>query len=260
MKKNLLSIIVLCLVLLTSGCTNKDTSSDTLDKILKRGKIIVGVKYDTKPFGYINAKHELAGYDVDLAKYIAKSILGKENDIEFKQVTSSNRIFALNSGKVDIIIATMTITDQRKTVVDFSLPYYMAGQAILVPKNSKINSISDLNGKKVIIILGSTAENNLKIIAPNSDILGFKTYTEGYKALKNGRADAMFSDDAILLGFVADDPSIKLLPQRYTNEPYSIAFRKGAESTRLINKINFILEYMKKSGELQKLGNKWTKY
>lgn len=259
MKKNLLVAITLFIVVFISGCTKKEDNISTLDKILQRGKIVVGVKYDTKPFGYLNEKQELVGYDVDLAKYIAKSILGNENKVEFKQVTSSNRILALNSGEIDMIIATMTITKPREEVINFSTPYYIAGQTVLVPKNSKITSMRDLNGKKVIIIFGSTSEKNLRLIAPNANIIGFKTYTSGYSALKQGRADAMTSDDTILMGFADADTSLKLLPQRYTKEPYAIGFKKDISSVSLNKKVNLILGNMERSGELTKLKNKWIK-
>ncbi len=98
MKNKLILILSLFLVFFVTGCNKKEQNVDTLSKILQRGKLIVGVKYDAKPFGYMNEKQQLVGYDIDLAKYIAKSILGDENRVEFKQVTTSSRILALNSG------------------------------------------------------------------------------------------------------------------------------------------------------------------
>lgn len=259
MKKRLLGIL-LCLVLFVTGCTQKGKDQDALDKIMQRGKIIVGVKYDTKPFGYINDKQQLVGYDIDLAKYIANSILGDENAVEFKQVTSSNRILALNSGEVDMVIATMTITPQRSQIINFSKPYFVAGQAVLVPQNSNIKSMSDLNGKKVIIIFGSTAEARLRLIAPESNIIGFKTYTSGYSALKQGRADAMTTDDTILMGFAEADKSMKLLPQRYTQEPYAVGFKKEPNSARLEQKVNEIIDNMTANGDLVAIREKWIKF
>jgi len=260
LQKNLFYILILCLGMTFSGCAKKAQNVDTLDKIIQRGKIIVGVKFDTKPFGYIDENQKLVGYDVDLAKYLAKSILGSEDRVEFKQVTPSNRILALNSGQVDMVIATMTITSQRSEVVDFSAPYYMAGQAILVPQKSDIRSMSDLNGKRVIIIFGTTAEKNLRLIAPEAQIVGYKTYTSGYSALKQNRADAITSDDTILIGFALQDKSLKLLPKRYSKEPYAIAFKKGTESASLRNKVDFIIDDMSKTGKLKQLKAKWIKY
>lgn len=260
MKKRIFSILILLFAVFIAGCDQKEDKTDTMDKILERGKIIVGVKYDTKPFGYMNEKGFVEGFDVDLARYIAKSILGDENKIEFKQVTPSNRILALNSGEVDMIIATMSVTKQRSQVIDFSRPYYVAGQAILLPKNSKITSMSELNGKKVIVIFGSTAEKQLRLIAPDANILGFKTYTSGYSALKQGRADAITSDDTILMGFAMMDNSLKLLPTRYSKELYAVAFKKGLKSKRLEDRVNFIIEDMQKTGKLNQLKAKWIKY
>lgn len=258
--KKITLILILCLCFLFTGCVQKQDNTSALDKIIKRGKIIIGVKYDTKPFGYMDEKQQLVGYDIDLAKIIAKEILGDESKVEFKQVTPSSRILALNSGQVDMIIATMTITPQRLEVVDFSLPYYIAGQAILVPQKSDINSMSDLNGKKVIIIFGTTAEKNLRLNAPEAKISGYKTYTDAYSALKNGRADAITSDDTILLGLAIQDKTLKLLPKRYSREPYAVAFRKGAESATLEEKVNFVIKDLMTSGELAHLKAKWIKY
>lgn len=134
MKNKILGLLILCLVFVT-GCTQKEDSMDTLDKIQQRGKLVVGVKFDTKPFGYLDERGQLVGFDIDLAKYIAKSILGDEDKVEFKQVTPSNRILALNSDKVDMVIATMTITPQRRAIVDFSQPYYVMRADSLWIKN-----------------------------------------------------------------------------------------------------------------------------
>lgn len=260
MKNKILIILTFCFALFFTGCTKQEDNTDTLSAIHKRGKLIVGVKFDTKPFGYFNEKHELVGFDVDLARAIAKSILGSEDKIEFMQVTPSSRILALDTKQVDMIIATMSITPQRERMIDFSAPYYIAGQAILVPKNSKITSISDLNGKNVIIIYGSTAENNLRLIVPDANIMGFRTYTSGYSALKQGIADAMVADDTILMGFAESDDNLKLLSKRYTKEPYAIGFKKGEESAKLEKKVNFILKDMLENGDIARLKSKWVKY
>lgn len=260
MKNKLLIILTLCFALFFSGCTKQEDKNDTLSAIRERGKLIVGVKFDTKPFGYYNEKRELVGFDVDLAKAIAKSIFGRDDRVEFVQVTPSSRILALDTNQVDMVIATMSITPQRETMIDFSRPYYIAGQAILVPKSSKISSISDLNGKKVIVIYGSTAENNIRLIAPDSQIMGFRTYASGYSALKHGIADAMVADDTILMGFAEPDNDLKLLPKRYTKEPYAIGFKKAPESARLEKKVDFILKNMLQDGDIARLKDKWVKY
>ncbi len=255
--KKILNILVICATLLLSACSQKQESTDTLSKIIKRDKLIVGVKFDTKPFGFIGENSQLAGFDVDIAKAIAKSLLGDETKIEFKPVTSANRILTLNSGKVDMIIATMTITPQRQEIIDFSMPYYMTGQAIMVSEKSDITSIQDLKDKKVIIVFGSTAESRLRIMAPEARIMGFKTYTSAFNALKAGKADAITSDETILLGWAMENKDVKLLPQNYSKEYYGVGFRKGEETSSLKNRVNSILSNMTKNGELKKIKRKW---
>src|SRR5574344_1809631 len=239
--------VLLSFVLTCSGCTPKK-EGDTFDKIVKRGYVIVGVKYDAKPFGY-EENGVLKGFDIDMAHSIAKELLGNANAVEFKRVTAANRILAI-----------MSVTSKRKQIVDFSRPYFYSGLSILVPKKSKITTIRDLNGKKAIIVYGSTAERDLMMFAPETIIQGYKTYTSGFEALKEGRADAMTSDDTILLGFAMQNKDFKLLPRRYSKEPYAVAVKKGYESQRLLNKINFAILDMNSTGELRNLKYRWIKY
>lgn len=260
MKKLLSLIFLFAFCTLLSACTVEKQPKTLMEKVLKNDKIVVGVKFDAKPFGFKDENGELQGFDVDLAKKIAKNILGDENKVEFVQVTPSNRIITLTSGKVDMIIANMSITPQRQNVVSFSAPYYIAGQALMTTQNSKVQGLTDLKGKKVIVVLGSTGEKSIKHFAPNAIIQGFKSNTEAYNALKAGKGDAMTTDDTILAGFALDDPTMKILPKRYTSEPYAIAFRQEEESVTLRQNVNHILEHMKKSGELTRLKNKWVNF
>lgn len=258
MKQTFLVLAVLILSFVSFGCINAPENLDVLGKIKKNDYITIGVRSDSKPFGYIDKDSELKGFDIELAKLITKGLLGDENKVKFVYVTPSNRIISLTSGKVDMVIATMTITPQRKSVVNFSDPYYIAGQAVMVLENSNIKSASDLNDKKVIVILGSTGEKNIRYFAPNAIIQGYKTNTEAYQALKNGLADALTTDDTILTGFSMDDNTVRILPKRYTQEPYAIAFRQEKNSDNLKKSVNLILDNLKNSGQLNKLRHKWT--
>ena len=261
MIKRFLALIVM-VMLFCCGCTinvgnmKKDIVINTLDTINSRDKMIVGVKTDTFPFGYVNENGEYAGYDIDLAKLLAKEILGSEDKVEFVPVTASDRMMKLYSEEIDMIIATMSITPSRLKLLDFSDPYYIAGQALLVNTGSEIKGIRDLEGKKAIIVFGSTSEKSLRMAVPNAGIVGYKTYDEAYKALKEKKADAIVSDDSILIGLSLKDASVVLLPKRYSREPYAIAFRKGRESEDIIRMINRILEDAARYGKLQDLQKK----
>lgn len=256
-KLSILLLFVLLLQIGLTACGNKSDNPDLLKTVLKRGKIIAGVKYDAKPFGFIDKDQALKGFDIDLTREISKRILGSENAVEFQQVTSSSRIISLNSGNVDLVAATMTINPKRALVIDFSSPYYIAGQALMVPVNSNIKSVKDLNNKRVIVILGSTAEDSIRQLAPNANILGFRTYTDGFSALKAGRADAMTTDNTILEGLVAEDHSFKMLKERYTKEPYGIGFRKSPETKSFQYAVNTSLENIAHDGTLSKIRKKW---
>ena len=253
-KKILCLLVLLCVFL--CGCSSVKPTND-FKVIKKRGRIIVGVRTDTKPFGYRNVNGQLQGFDIDLAREIAKHIFADSNAIEFVPVTAANRIATLNSGKVDMLIATMSVTNERNMVVDFSKPYYMAGQAIIVKNRRNYATIKQLNGKRVIIVYGSTGEMSVRMNAPEAIIRGYKDYGLAYKALKRGDADAMIADDTILYNLALDDPSVKILKKRFSKEPYAIAFRKGTESIQLKESVNFVLDFMEHSGKLRDLQRKW---
>ncbi len=255
MKRIVLVLLFMCLFF--SGCGKKKTASDDLSRIEQKGKIIVGVRDDASPFGFRDKNGVLVGYDIDLARILAQNILGNSSAVEFVPVTASNRIMKLNSGEVDCLIATMSITNQRQQILDFSMPYYMAGQAILVRSTSKATSLRDFEENKLIIVYGSTSERNLRSNVPEVTVLGYKTYNDAYKALKSGKAEGIVADDTILLNFALNDKSVKLLPKRYSKEPYAIAFRKGEQSVRLISKTNYVIENLQSTGRLNRLQEKW---
>lgn len=254
-KKIILLLICFCFIF--SGCGKKTAENDDFANVIKRDKLVVGVRDDAPPFGFKDEKGNLIGYDIDLAKIIAKDILGNENKVEFVPVTASNRIMKLSANEVDFLIATMSITNQRQQILDFSVPYYVAGQAILVNSSSKATSLSDFEGKKLIIVFGSTSERNLRTNVPEVTVIGYKNYNDAYRALKQNRADGIVADDTILLNYALKDKSVKLLPKRYSKEPYAVVFRKEKESERLLIRVNHIIGRLASKGQLNRLQEKW---
>lgn len=255
LKKILLSLIMLSVIGVT-GCTKTEKQKDTLVEIKKRGELIVGVKYDSKPFGYVE-NGKLKGYDIDIAHLMAKRILGNEKLVKFVEVDATNRISKLNSGEVDMIIATMSKNPQREEVVDFSIPYFYTGQAIMIRKGTAIKNITDLNNRRVIIVLGTTGEKNIRYLAPEVILQGYKSYKDGFEAFLNRKAEAMTTDDTILAGFVMDHPEFTILPQRYSQDSYCIAFRKGEESISLMTEVNNAISELRRKGYLTQLKGKW---
>ncbi len=253
--KKFISLIIISLILLT-GCGKKE-EKNAVEKIKEKDVIVVGIKNDTKPFGFISkTTGKPAGFDVDVAKYIAKDILGEERKIRFVPVTSGNRIEAIMSGEVDMVIATMSVTPQRQYLIDFSEPYYIAGQTALVKEDSDIHTFSDLKRKKTIVVQGSTTEENIRRIIPTAKLVGYKTYKEAFEAFLSGKGDAISSDDTILSGFLIDHQGYRMLKHRISQEPYAIGIKKYDDKV-LKNTLDQIVVRMKKDGTIKKLKQKW---
>ena len=262
--KKLIFLIILFLIgvaafdVLRSTNEKEFAEGDLYDEIMTRGKIRVGVSKESKPFAYTNEKGELVGYDVDLAKYIAQYIVKNREAVEIVPIETSERLIKASTGEVDIVISTLTITPQRQELVSFSIPYDVAGQAIMVSSNSEIRSMSDLNGKVVGVVFGTTAEKNLPDMVPTANLRGFKNYSDAHKALKAGHINAITSDDTILCGIAFNDKNVKVLPKRYSKEPYGIAFKKGNSTVKLKEHLDFAIEDLQQKNVIPRLRRYWN--
>ncbi len=234
----------------------KFAAGTTMAKIQKRGKLIVGIKFDQPLFGLRSATSgDFEGFDVEMAKLIAQGIFGKDgaDKITFKETPSKIREDSITGGDVDIVIATYTINDERKKVVDFAGPYFQAGQRVMVKADDNdIKSVKDLNGKKVCSVTGSTSIDNIKTEAPKADISNpFDTYSKCGEELKNGRVDAVTTDDSILYGLVSQNKGdLKVVGDAFTEEPYGIGLKKGDDAFRKF--LNDRIAQVEKSGEWKK--------
>nr|WP_307478203.1 transporter substrate-binding domain-containing protein [Cytobacillus purgationiresistens] len=261
-----MAALPLAAVIMLAGCGsgnddgNAGGSKDAnvLEKIEKDDKIVFGVKNDTRLFGLKNpSTGDVEGFDIDIAKALAKEILGDESKVEFKEVTSKTRMQLLQNGDIDAIVATMTITDERKKEVDFTDVYFDAGQSLLVKKGSDVTGIDSLDGKTVLAVKGSTSAINIREKAPEADVLEYENYAEAFTALKQNKGDALTTDDSILYGMADEDPNYELVGGTFTEEPYGIAVKKGNED--LVDKLNEALKALKDSGEYEEIHSKWIK-
>lgn len=231
-------------------------------KIVQRGKLIAGVKQDQPLFGLLNPRtNQIEGFDVDVVKEIAKALFNVKDDpgskVELRGITSAQRIPLLQEGALDIVAATMTITDERKQQIDFSDVYYLAGQSLLVKKDSTVTKIQDLDKPDKVIssATGSTSEQNITKFAPNAQKLLFAGYAECVTALQQGRADAVSTDDIILAGFLDQDPNLKMVGGQFTQEPYGLGMAKAnAGFTEFVNNE---LRKMKTDGRWKQIYTKW---
>ncbi len=256
MKK--LSILFLLLTFLLTGCSEQKEPDDLLKTIKKRGKLIVGIKTDSKPFGFYQ-NEEIKGFDVDISQQIASDIFNTnaKDNIEFVSLTPYERISALNSGKVDILVATLSINEKRKEIIDFSIPYFVAGQALMVPINSNVRSINNLNGKRAAVVLGTTGEKTLRMLAPNATSMGAMNYKDAFNMLKENKVEAILADDSLLYGILIDNKGYRILPSRFTEEYYAVGIRKGPENENLKKLVNSSINSIDKNGKLNKIKAEW---
>jgi glutamate transport system substrate-binding protein len=216
------------------------SGSPTFDAIKSSGKVRIGVKQDQPGLGFKDAATgEYTGFDIEIAKWIAASLGISKDKIEFKPIPSANRESAITNGDIDYYVGTYSITDKRKQLIDFAGPYFVTGQGLLVKKdNSTINSEKDLSGKNVCSATGSTPIQNIKANFPGTKTTEFDTYSQCVEALKSGQVDAVTTDQAILLGYAAQEPdSLKVVGQPFTVEKYGVGLKKGDTALRqFINK------------------------
>ena len=240
--------------ILFCACGKKELPPpDDFSVIKERDRIIVGVREDTAPFGYRDKEGNLAGFDIELSQLIAQHLLGDSSKVEFVIVNAGNRIGKLNSKEVDILVATMTRTEARAKVVDFSTSYFVAGTAAMVKAKSPYSSLNEFSDKPLAVVFGTTGETALRDLFPFAKITTYRTYEEAVREVKSGNVEALIADDSVLVGYAKRDNSLRLLSHRYSREPYAVAVRQGEQSTYLLQEINEIINYLQSTGKLSKL-------
>ncbi len=259
MKKYILFIVILIAGLLAGGCLEKKKEPSDIDAILKRGYLIAGVKDDSPPFGFYK-DNKLQGIDVEIARSIANNIFNTENpqNIQFVKVNPQNRISKLNSKEVDILVATMTINEKRKLVINFSKPYFATSQKLMVRNDSKITHIRYFNTSgRLGVVLGTTGEKLIRLAAPTARITGARSYKEAVKLLETNEIDGIIGDDCILNGYLSD--KVKIINRSYSKDYYGVAVRKSDKSTELLDAVNSAISMLSDDKKLQSLKRKYIK-
>ena len=212
--------------------------------IKERKRWNIAVKCDSPPFGYIGARSQHAGFDVEIARYFSRFAFGKSNRVTYTCVTTPAREPSLTTGRVDMVIATFTYTTDRDTRIDFSRAYYKSTGRLLVPNNSSINSTRDLAGKTVATTRGSIYDTWIKNCFKDTKVIVTDSFTNALLEFRNGRADTLMWDDTVLLGIAATDPSYKLTSDLFLPLPYGIGIKQG--NTALKAWVDSRLAIMKK--------------
>ncbi|MDR2802984.1 MAG: transporter substrate-binding domain-containing protein [Treponema sp.] len=233
MKLNriILFVCATALIVASSACKKQGDASGVAE-IKNAGVLKVGVKSDVPGFGFFNTStNQYEGFEIEIAKLIANEIVGAGNNVKFDPVTAKTRGPLLDNGELDMIIATFTITDERKLTYNFSTPYYTDAVGMLVKRSSGIASLADLDGKTIGVAQSATSKEAIdaaaKAIGVTLKFAEFSTYPEIKAALDSGRVDVFSVDKSILNGYLDDETVI--LPDEFSPQPYGV-------TTKLSNK------------------------
>jgi polar amino acid transport system substrate-binding protein len=227
----------------------------TMAQIEHRGYLIAGIDQNTYLFGYFNpttGKNE--GFDIDMADAVSKAIFGAVR-IKYVAITSAERIPYLQNHTVDIVADTMTINCARWQQVDFSSVYYEAGQSLLIPRTSKVTSLSQLGGQKVCAATGSTSIATIASWPSHPIPVAVNDWTDCLVMLQQGQVAAISTDDTILRGLAAQDPQTTLVGKDFTNEPYGLAMSRDAPD--FVRFVNGVLERMRTDGQWAAIYDRW---
>lgn len=257
MKRKMLvivTVLLLSMALIVTGCGSKSTGGSKTGDGGSKQKFTVGLDAAYAPFEYMNEKGEIVGFSVDLLNALAEvgnfEIVTKD--------TGWDPLFqgAIDNGEVDFGISSITITEDRKQEFDFSDPYFVAHQLILVPKGSTITKFQDLEDKKVGVQNGTTGHEVVKGLLgeTNSNIRAFESTPFAIQDMLNGNVDAVVADDFVVLEFIKQNPDKQFTSIEdpfFEPEYYGMMFKKG--DTEKIKVINDALKKVKESGKLKEI-------
>ncbi|BBX98470.1 glutamate ABC transporter substrate-binding protein [Mycobacterium lacus] len=224
--------------------------------IRARGRLIVGLDIGSNLFSFRDPiTGEITGFDVDIAGEIARDIFGGPSHVEYRILSADERVLALQKSQVDVVVKTMTITCERRKLVNFSTVYLDANQRILAPRDSTIAQVADLSGKRVCVARGTTSMRRIREIAPPPVIVSVVNWADCLVALQQREIDAVSTDDSILAGLVEEDPYLHIVGPNMASQPYGVGI--NLDNTGLVRFVNGTLERIRADGTWNTLYRKW---
>ncbi|MGY4646185.1 glutamate ABC transporter substrate-binding protein [Cellulomonas sp. URHB0016] len=227
----------------------------TMDTIVKRGSLVVGVSADTLRMGSRNPlSGQIEGFDIDVLHEVSRALFGDPNRLQFRVITSGQRLDVLKDGQVDLVARTFTMNCDRWQSIAFSAEYLRAGQKVLVTRDSTATGIEDLGGSKVCAPKGTTTLDRLAQY-PDLTAVAADTHTACLVLFQQGKVDAITGDDTVLAGFVAQDPYAKVVGDAFSAEPYGIGVPAG--NVDMVRFVNAVLDQAKTDGTWTALYDRW---
>ncbi len=256
--------IVFFSLLIVAGNTVKaeDVAQGSTEPSQSDGQLTAGVSFDIPGLGYKNPKTGvIGGFEPNLTRAVAKKLLGAPDRVTFVRVLDKDRITALEDGRVDIVVSQLTITPEREQQVDFSVPYIVTGEGLLVPKGSNIRRFEDLAGKRITVTAGSLSLKRMRAALPSlpgAKLVILPTSSATIKAVANNEADAASNDlvDLKFLRSASDRPDqyrLVDISARFPRKPFGIAVKKG--NSALVERLDKAINSLKSSGDIDKLLN-----
>jgi polar amino acid transport system substrate-binding protein len=227
-----------------------------LEEIIRRGQLIVAVKDNLRPLGFYDERGNLQGLEIDIARRLAKEILGNADAVVLKPVTNQERLQVILDNQVDIVIARIATTPSRDRLVDFSDYYYLDGTGI-VSKNPTLQKLDDLSASKIAVLKNSSTIAVVRSELPKARLIGVDSYQEALTLLEAGKADAFAADNSVLTGWVQEYPQYRQLPVRLSGDALCIAIPKGLQYSSLHDRINAAIARWQKSGWLRERATYW---
>jgi polar amino acid transport system substrate-binding protein len=235
----------------------KTAIAATLDAIIQRGRLIVAVKDNLYPLGYRDRNSTLQGFEIAIAKRLAQDWLGSDQAVVLVPVSNTERLTAVTSGKVDLAIAHLTLTENRMRSVNFSEPYYRNGTGILT-QNPRWNSLQALYRETIAVLEPSVTLPYLKSALPKARLKGVPSYAAGQQLLETAQVQAMVGDRIVLFGLAHQNPQYQFFSTQLTVQPLAIALPKGVQYEPLRNRLNATLRKWQQEGWLDSQRQTWA--
>jgi ABC-type amino acid transport substrate-binding protein len=246
---------MIILIILSSSWHSAE-GYETLQHVKTRGRLCVGVRTDSPPFGYVDLKGRNAGLDVDIARRLARELFGNGDSVDFKPVTSENENRVLKTGEVDVVIATASVSGERMKVADFSVPYFVSGDLILEREGDSIYGSDSLHGKTIAMVEGTSDDALVCNPAFGATCVTFRTVPEAIRAVRERRTDVLIDDDAILIEIAKQNRDMRIAGWRpFSIHYYRAEVRKG--DVAWLGFINSTLTRMKNGSAYRSLLCKW---